>query len=440
MLLLNNENFSVIQKYSKRKEYKDVLDYLNSSSDKVLAVSGLRRTGKTVLLSQLFLELTEDKCDFILVGDNEPIENIIKHIDNSNKNIFLVDEVTRIRNIDDMSILYDKYTKYGKKIIISGTESLLFKILKDYTLYDRVDIIELLPLPYNEYKRLTNGSLEDYIDNSGLFYGNTDNLLLSISQNIIKSLEKLNGETTYYNEIINSMIKILFLKIVWTEELIDTLKFSAIGLRKKDVNRINADLMSKIIKRTPEIKYVNSKELEEVYNYLVKLRIITEFENIERDSRIKKIIPIPGLLNRIYKQIVQYCLDNGIFISKKLINGMVFEKEMNIQSYLRNPGIPRYTLDNSSEEVDEIIETDDKVIVVDYKVTTDDELVLSRTNMSNINEIIEKFKNYFKKEVKYIVVYNGGTKYNKIQFKNIHEFLSETEEIDYHKEKVIEWI
>lgn len=60
--------------------------------------------------------------------------------------------------------------------------------------------------------------------------------------------------------------------------------------------------------------------------------------------------------------------------------------------------------------------------------------------MSNINEIIEKFKNYFKKEVKYIVVYNGETKYNKIQFKNIHEFLSETEEIDYHKEKVIEWI
>lgn len=115
ILLLNNENFSVIQKYSKRKEYKDVLDYLNSSSDKILAVSGLRRTGKTVLLSQLFLELTEDKCDFILVGDNEPIENIIKHIDNSNKNIFLIDEVTRIRNIDDMSILYDKYTKYGKK-------------------------------------------------------------------------------------------------------------------------------------------------------------------------------------------------------------------------------------------------------------------------------------------------------------------------------------
>lgn len=440
MLLLNNENFSIIRKYSKRKEYKDVLDYLNSSSDKVLAVSGLRRTGKTVLLSQLFLELTEDKCDFILLGDNEPIENIIKHIDNSNKNIFLIDEVTRIRNIDDISILYDKYTKYGKKIIISGTESLLFKILKDYTLYDRVDIIELLPLPYNEYKRLTNGSLEDYIDNSGLFYGNTDNLLLSISQNIIKSLEKLNGETAYYNEIINSMIKILFLKIVWTEELVDTLKFSAIGLRKKDVNRINADLMSKIIKRTPEIQYVNSKELEEVYNYLVKLRVITEFESINRDSRVKKMIPIPGLLNNIYEQIVKYCIENEIFISKKLINGMIFEKEMNIQSYIRNPRLPRYTLDTSSEEVDEVIETDREVIVVDYKVTNDDELVLKRTNMNNINEIIDKFEKYFKKEVKYIIAYNGETKYNKIQFKNVKEFLSEIEEIDYQKEKVIKWI
>lgn len=77
-------------------------------------------------------------------------------------------------------------------------------------------------------------------------------------------------------------------------------------------------------------------------------------------------------------------------------------------------------MDTSSEEVDEIIETGKEIIIiVDYKVTDDDELVLSRTNMSNINEIIEKFKNYFKKEVKYIVVYNGETKYNKIQFKNV---------------------
>ena len=337
--------------------------------------------------------------------------------------------------------MYDKYTKYGKKIIISGTESLLFKILKDYTLYDRVDIIELLPLPFNEYKRLTDRSLEDYIDNSGLFYGNTDNLLFSVSQNIIKSLEKLNGETSYYNEIIDSMIKILFLKIVWSEELVETLKFSAIGLRKKDVDRINGELMGKIIKRTPEIKYVNSKDLEEVYEYLVKLRIITEFESIDRNSRVKKIIPIPGLLNRIYKQIVQYCIDNEIFVSQKLVNGLIFEKEMNIQSFLRNPGLPRYTLDTSSEEeVDEIIETDKKVIIVDYKVTNDDELVLSRTNIRKIEEIIEKFEKYFKKEVNYIVVYKGETKYNKVQFKNVQEFLNEIEEIDYHKEKVVKWI
>ena len=34
MLLLNNENFSIIKKYSKRKEYEDAMDYLNNSSDK----------------------------------------------------------------------------------------------------------------------------------------------------------------------------------------------------------------------------------------------------------------------------------------------------------------------------------------------------------------------------------------------------------------------
>lgn len=38
------------------------------------------------------------------------------------------------------------------------------------------------------------------------------------------------------------------------------------------------------------------------------------------------------------------------------------------------------------------------------------------------------------------MVYKGETKYNKVQFKNVQEFLNEIEEIDYHKEKVVKWI
>ena len=115
MILLNNEDFSTIKTYKKRKEYNDIKNYLNNNSDKILAVSGLRRTGKTVLLSQTFLDITSENCDLILIENDEPIGNLMKHIDNSNKKIFIIDEITRIRNIDDISILYDKYTKYEKK-------------------------------------------------------------------------------------------------------------------------------------------------------------------------------------------------------------------------------------------------------------------------------------------------------------------------------------
>lgn len=440
MILLNNEDFSTIKTYKKRKEYNDIKNYLNNNSDKILAVSGLRRTGKTVLLSQTFLDITSENCDLILIENDEPIGNLMKHIDNSNKKIFIIDEITRIRNIDDISILYDKYTKYGKKIIISGTESLLFNILSDYTLYNRVDILELLPLSSKEYARLIGGNSEEYLNNSGLFYGKTENLLLNISENIIRSLKKLDGDTTYYTEIMDSMIKLLLLKIVWTEELIHLVKFSPIGLRRDDVKLINEELISKIIKKTPEIEYTNMKDLEEVYNYLKDLKVVLEFERIDADSKIKKIIPIPGILTEIYRQIVKYCINSNIFISKRLVNGIIFEKEMNVQSYLRNPELPRYTLDTDSIEVDEIVETDTKIIVVDYKIPDDSDLILTRVNINKIEEIKEKIKKYFKKEIEYMIVYNGETKYNEVQFKNIEEFLNEIESISYRKEEVLKWI
>lgn len=403
-------------------------------------VSGLRRSGKTVLLSQTFLDITSENCDIILVENDEPIENLMKHIDNSNKKIFIIDEITRIRNIDDISILYDKYTKYGKKIIISGKESLLFSILKNYTLFDRVNIIELLPLSYKEYYKLTNSNLEEYTCNYGLFYKSNENLIINISENIIRSLKKLDGDTTYYTEIMDSMIKLLLLKIVWTEELIHLVKFSSIGLQRDDVERINEELVSKIIKKTPEIEYTNIKELEEVYNYLKDLKVVSEFEIIDKYSKIKKMIPIPGILTEIYRQIVEYCIDNNIFISKRLVDGMIFEKEMNVQSYLRNSTLPRYTLDTDSIEVDEIVETGTKIIVVDYKISDDSDLILTRININKIEEIKEKIEKYFKKEVEYAIVYNGETKYNEVQFKNIEEFLNEIERIKYEKEKVLEWI
>ena len=392
------------------------------------------------MLSQLFPELGTNKCDYILIRDNDSIDNIINHIDNSNKEIFLIDEIIKISNINDLSILYDKYTKYGKKIIISGTESLIFEIFLNSILFDRAEIIRLLPLTFIDYVNLIKIEEDKYLKSSGLFYENKDNLILSIAENIVKSILKIEDETTYYSELIDSIIKILILKIVWTDELIESIKFSSIGIRKDDVQQINEQLIKNIIEKTPEIEYLNYKDIDIIYNYLLKLKVITEFKNINDESKIKKIIPIPRILTDLYNKIMYYCQNKNIFYSKKQIKGLLFEKEMNVQSYLTNSKLKRYTLDTSYEEVDEIIELPNNISVIDYKISDDIELLKSRINLQNINNIKEILSKHFKKEIYYKIVYNGDTKSETLQFQNKNDFLNELKNIEINKECGISWI
>ena len=124
----------------KRKLFYEIIKYMDKRQ--ILALVGLRRTGKTTLLYQLIQHLIEQGINpfnilyFSFDEEDVSVEEILDYYekeilkkDLSNEKVFLFfDEIQKLNNWEDkLKILYDLYPKM--KIIVSGSASinLLFK-------------------------------------------------------------------------------------------------------------------------------------------------------------------------------------------------------------------------------------------------------------------------------------------------------------------------
>ena len=119
-------------------------DYIfKDIDDKVFILYGLRRTGKTTLIRQIILELSEsdfNKAAFIQVTSKDSLSDIDEDLrlleKNGYKYVFL-DEVTLMEDfIEGSSLFSDIYASSGMKIVLSATDSLGFTFSKEEQLYD----------------------------------------------------------------------------------------------------------------------------------------------------------------------------------------------------------------------------------------------------------------------------------------------------------------
>ena len=120
---------------------------------------GLRRTGKTTLIRQAILNMTEEdfiRTAFIQVkpGDNlASIHHDLKWLtENDCKNVF-IDEVTFADDfIEGAALFSDIFASSGMKIILSGTDSLGFVFAASEELYDRCVMLHTTLIPYHEFE------------------------------------------------------------------------------------------------------------------------------------------------------------------------------------------------------------------------------------------------------------------------------------------------
>lgn len=180
-------------------------DYVDSPNDrKVCCLYGLRGTGKTTMMLQEIERIGDyDKCLLLHCESGSSVMQMRKIIEAypDSKYIF-IDEATKARNfISTASVLADRYAVEGKKIILSGIDSLGFALARKDELYDRVHFIHTTYIPFREQHELLGTGIMDYIryggtlSPEGVFNNKEQTREYSNSAivfNIIHSLERWN--------------------------------------------------------------------------------------------------------------------------------------------------------------------------------------------------------------------------------------------------------
>ena len=162
--LKKRDCFSLLQKYIHGNSY-----------GKVCLLYGLRRTGKTTLLLQAIADMSSEEratAVYIKARVTDTMADMnqdLKQLDSAGYRYFFIDEVTLMEDfIDSASLFSDVYAMMGKKIVLSGTDSLGFWFTLNQELYDRAYTLHTTFIPFREYSRLLDiDDIEEYIRYGG---------------------------------------------------------------------------------------------------------------------------------------------------------------------------------------------------------------------------------------------------------------------------------
>lgn len=163
--------------YKRRYAFNDINKFLHDENafGKVLALYGLRRTGKTTLIFQNIIDMGIDdfsKTAFIQISSRNKIDDLVEDLrfltSHGFKYIF-IDEVTLLEDFISIASIFSDVYGLKSKIVLSGTDSLGFMIAKSEELYNRVVIIHTTYIPYKEFSEVLGiDSIDKYIEYGGL--------------------------------------------------------------------------------------------------------------------------------------------------------------------------------------------------------------------------------------------------------------------------------
>ncbi len=158
----------------KRDMFAELMKYL--SYKQVIAVVGLRRVGKTVLMKQIIQKLDAPKNNICYISFDdidfqkyEIAEDLVNYFlefsDKGKKRFLFLDEVQKLPNwADFLKMLYD--TERNLKIFVSGSASLEIKKHKE-TLAGRILTFHIPVLAFREFARYFG--MENLISKKNLF-------------------------------------------------------------------------------------------------------------------------------------------------------------------------------------------------------------------------------------------------------------------------------
>ena len=169
-----------VRNFRKRECFQQLHNFVYGQvQDKVFILYGLRRTGKTTMIRQIFAEMNEvelSKAAFIQITAADTLANVnrdLKVLEARDFRYIFLDEVTLLDDfIEGAALFSDVFATCGMKIILSGTDSLGFIFTEDEQLYDRCIMLHTTFIPYREFASVLGiHAIDEYIR-----YGGTMNL------------------------------------------------------------------------------------------------------------------------------------------------------------------------------------------------------------------------------------------------------------------------
>lgn len=204
------DNFKCRYK-EKRDCFKSIWNYLiGENNNKICAIYGLRRTGKTVLMYQCIEKLsTEQKNKTLLISCSKgssfyDLLEIIENAVNDDYRYFFIDEITYADYFQQVGeVLANRFVALDDvRIVVAGTDSLGLFLPTHNLQYDRTLLVHTTYISFAEYSRLLGQtSFDEFMANGSVLssdifsdYEKTHEYInTSITENLINSLEKSEG-------------------------------------------------------------------------------------------------------------------------------------------------------------------------------------------------------------------------------------------------------
>lgn len=213
--------------WEKRDFVPEVEKYMDSSLNKVLLISGLRGTGKSIGVLQA---MHGRDAVYIIIeqGIRTTADEVIQILSSRKEKIIVLDEYTWIENRKESELDGFLYTlvNHGKRVVVTGTESLSLEALKTGPLIHRAITFHTTYMPFPEYCRLYHKPMDQkscdvYLTHGGIFENyviNNEHTMANYIEGAI--IANLKGYVRDYRPLfdetrISNIIYTLLYKAVW---------------------------------------------------------------------------------------------------------------------------------------------------------------------------------------------------------------------------------